>query len=277
MSGPVTSSLVVAGPSTFTPSVTKASAATLAWDGVAAPASTLTLTGGVNVTTATGVNLMSLAAPTITDASAVTVDLSSTLYIGGAPVAGGSATLTAKYALWVDSGDVRFDGNLGFGAASTVNGIDIKRANGGAGVEVQAWNTSNTASSSARLRAQVGGSSAGDAMLGLDVSGGASWSISIDNSVTGDPLVIASTTTAGTAATDVLTITTTGSCVLGGQVALATNATDGFVYIPTCAGPPTGAPTAFVGHVAVVYDTTNHKLRIFDVSWLGGTTPGAWV
>jgi hypothetical protein len=65
------------------------------------------------------------------------------------------------------------------------------------------------------------------------------------------------------------------SVVVGNQ-ALATNATDGFLYIPTCAGTPTGTPTAHTGRVAIVFDTTNNKLYIYDGSWLGGTAPGAF-
>ena len=67
-----------------------------------------------------------------------------------------------------------------------------------------------------------------------------------------------------------------GFVVGSGAAALATNATDGFLYIPTCAGTPTGTPTAQTGTVAMVFDTTNNKLYIYDGSWLGGTTPGAW-
>jgi hypothetical protein len=61
-----------------------------------------------------------------------------------------------------------------------------------------------------------------------------------------------------------------------GTAALATTATDGFLYIPTCAGTPTGVPTARTGTVAMVFDTTNNKLYIYDGGWLGGTTPGAF-
>ena len=66
-----------------------------------------------------------------------------------------------------------------------------------------------------------------------------------------------------------LQVTSTGSTVLGPQAALATNATDGFAYIPTCAGAPTGAPTAFTGKVAMVFDTTNNKLMVYDGGWIG--------
>lgn len=54
-----------------------------------------------------------------------------------------------------------------------------------------------------------------------------------------------------------------GPVVLG-TAALATTATDGFVYIPTCAGPPTAAPTAYTGTVAMIYDTTNNRLYIYN-------------
>jgi len=57
-----------------------------------------------------------------------------------------------------------------------------------------------------------------------------------------------------------------GSVVLSGA-ALATNATDGFTYIPTCAGTPTGVPTVQTGTVAIVYDTTNNKIAIYNGAW----------
>ena len=54
--------------------------------------------------------------------------------------------------------------------------------------------------------------------------------------------------------------------ILGREVALATNATNGFTYIPTCAGIPTGVPTAVTGKAPLVADSTNNKLYIY----LGG-------
>ena len=66
-----------------------------------------------------------------------------------------------------------------------------------------------------------------------------------------------------------------GNFILG-TAALATNATNGFVYIPSCAGTPTGTPTAVTGMVPIVYDSTNHKLYVYDGGWKGGTVPGAW-
>lgn len=77
--------------------------------------------------------------------------------------------------------------------------------------------------------------------------------------------------------TIVFSVEDSGNIVLGSQAALATTATNGFAYIPTCAGTPTGVPTAYTGKVAMVFDTTNNKLYIYDGGWLGGTTPGAFV
>ncbi len=62
-------------------------------------------------------------------------------------------------------------------------------------------------------------------------------------------------------------IRSTGSVEVG-LPSLATNATAGFLYIPTCAGTPTGAPTAVTGMAPMVIDSTNNKLYFY--------TNGAW-
>lgn len=60
----------------------------------------------------------------------------------------------------------------------------------------------------------------------------------------------------------------TGSVVIG-TAALATNATGGFLYIPTCAGTPNGTATDYTGRVPMVYDSTNFRLYFH----IGG---GSW-
>lgn len=50
--------------------------------------------------------------------------------------------------------------------------------------------------------------------------------------------------------------------VAGADGALATNATAGFLEIPTCAGTPTGTVVVRTGKAAIVYDTTNNKIAL---------------
>jgi hypothetical protein len=58
------------------------------------------------------------------------------------------------------------------------------------------------------------------------------------------------------------------SNVVIGNAALATSATNGFLYIPTCAGTPSGVPTAFTGRVPIIFDTTGNKIWVYDGGWL---------
>jgi len=53
-----------------------------------------------------------------------------------------------------------------------------------------------------------------------------------------------------------------------GTAALGTTVTDGFLYIPTCAGTPTGVPTTYTGLVPMIFDTTGVKFWLY--------TGGAW-
>lgn len=54
------------------------------------------------------------------------------------------------------------------------------------------------------------------------------------------------------------------SIICGTTSALATNATDGFLYVPTCAGTPTGTPTTYTAKSAIVVDSTNNKLYFYS-------------
>lgn len=69
---------------------------------------------------------------------------------------------------------------------------------------------------------------------------------------------------AGAVLTPRMEIQNNGSVVLGDQAAaLATTVTDGFLYIRSCAGVPTGVPTAVAGAVPMIYDTTNLRLYVY--------------
>jgi len=58
-------------------------------------------------------------------------------------------------------------------------------------------------------------------------------------------------------------IDTSGNIVCN-TAAIATNATNGFLYVPSCAGTPTGTPTTYTGRVPIVVDTTNNKLYFYS-------------
>lgn len=57
--------------------------------------------------------------------------------------------------------------------------------------------------------------------------------------------------------------------IICGRIALATTATNGFFYAPSCAGLPTGVPTTVTGRIPIVVDSTNNKMYIYS--------GGAWV
>jgi hypothetical protein len=54
--------------------------------------------------------------------------------------------------------------------------------------------------------------------------------------------------------------------ILGAETVLATTATNGFTYIPTCDGIPTGIPTSITGKVPLVFDNAAGKLYIYTSS-----------
>jgi hypothetical protein len=72
-----------------------------------------------------------------------------------------------------------------------------------------------------------------------------------------------------------LLIDSRGNIVLGGSGAVSTSATDGFTYIPTCAGTPSGTPSTFSGKSAIIYDTTNNRFYTYNSGWQNLTSVGA--
>ena len=52
--------------------------------------------------------------------------------------------------------------------------------------------------------------------------------------------------------------------ITAGAGSLATTATNGFLYVPTCAGVPTGTPTAKTGYAPIVVDTTNNRWYFYS-------------
>ncbi len=49
-----------------------------------------------------------------------------------------------------------------------------------------------------------------------------------------------------------------------GEPALATDATTGFLYIPSMAGSPTGTPDTIAGYAPLVVDSLNNRLLFYS-------------
>lgn len=99
------------------------------WDSV-----TATFTGTTNITTAAGVNFIDIETPTYTNASSMTVTNAATVVIKGAPAAAGSLLIANAYALWTQSGDVRFDGNIYCGNGSSGGTLSLNQSGGGGNI-----------------------------------------------------------------------------------------------------------------------------------------------
>jgi hypothetical protein len=143
-------------------------------------------------------------------------------------------------------------------SASVINSLTVSNssANAAAGVAVQFSNNAVSPHSRLQLNSSALTTYAGASSLNLIT-------------VTSAPIGI------GTNSVLRVTIPALGGLVVG-IAALATTATDGFLYIPTCAGAPTGVPTTQTGTVAMIYDTTNNKFYIYNAGWKGGTAPGVF-
>jgi len=118
--------------------------------------------------------------------------------------------------------------------------------------------------------APTNNSLAGTGGSGTDIAGGdlfVSGGRGTGTGVGGD--VIIHTAPAGSSGTSLnalvarVTADGPGNVVIG-PAAVATNATDGFLYVPSGAGTPTGAPTSYTGRVPIYVDSTNHKLYFYS-------------
>ena len=181
---------------------------------------------------------------------------------------GKNAAGTAVRLLGVNAGNVAYVGpidsgptEVNYGAATTIT--------------AQYWNISG----SEGMRLTSTGLGIGTASPGakLEVYGGASGTVTniqAGNASTGFVFGIDGSNNCQvrtaqnvamlfyTNATQRMQISADGN-VFVGTAALATTATAGFPWIPSCAGIPTGAPTApYTNAAAMVVDTTNNRLYV---------------
>jgi len=179
------------------------------------------------------------AAGTTTDGFVLTLS-------GGVPtwLAGGGGTIdgsgaATRVAIWSDADTLTSDAAFTFAS----NTLTVSASSSGATVSGLVANTSNTAGSKALHSVQVAGSTADDAYYQAGISGGNTFAFGVDNSVTGDPFVLA----AGTA----------GSATLGTNnimVAVADNATG--VTLQTISG--TGAKLTLQDATARLQNGSNN-------------------
>lgn len=82
--------------------------------------------------------------------------------------------------------------------------------------------------------------------------------------------VVVSTVNAAGTLTETFRFDSKGNSVIG-TGALATTATDGFIYISTSPGPPTGIPSSYTGRAPIHIDSTNNIVYFYNSGWQAQT------
>ena len=183
----------------------------------------------------------------------------------------GSTTQLSGGAIIVKDGGItsaKLDTNIAVSGTLDVTGITTLASTNSNPLRL----TGGTTSAHAIIVTNTGGT----AVLGMENSAGGNQivgSTAYDTIIRG-PSGLAFSADAGTTLHG--RISNTGTLAISGgawfgTAALATNATTGHVYIPTCAGTPTGVPASKTGQVAIQYDTTNDFLYIYNGGWKKST------
>lgn len=217
----------------FNPAVTVTSGASATLDDLKVSATTTTVTGTTNITTAAGFNKISIYQPIFTDSSSATVTTAATVYIADAPSCTGSLTCTNKYALNVAAGAVNIGGAATFGSTITSGAHAITATsttalavgqngsttpafvvNSNSGTQVNGLSVSGSATTVAVPVATVGS----DTNIGLTINGKGSGTILVGNISTGAVTITPATTITGaltasaSVAVDTCTISSLAFC-----------------------------------------------------------------
>jgi hypothetical protein len=65
-----------------------------------------------------------------------------------------------------------------------------------------------------------------------------------------------------------------GNVICGPKAPIATNATNGFMYVPICSGVPSGTPASYSGVAPIIIDTANNKLYFYSNGvWRDSSNP----
>lgn len=192
------------------------------------------------------------------------------LYLDGSKAVASGSAVTYDGATFTITGNVNLStssGNVGIGTASPTFKLHVQTSDDSAtGAFVRNSSTGSAASGSV-----LAASAVGNLILRAHSAAHSVWPnrtlIQSDSGFTNGLAIL----TAGanplsfwTNSTERMRVDANGNVVAGASAALATNATNGFLYVPTCAGTPTGTPTAVTGMAPIVVNTTNNKLYFYS-------------
>jgi hypothetical protein len=163
-------------------------------------------------------------------------------------------------------------GKLSLTGDGSTAASDLVVTNNINGITRVSVNNSNASGAGQADFGAVGSATAGGAFFGIFTAGGATDATVTSTALTSnDFYAFGSGTTQRfgifTNNTRRLTVTAAGSVILG-TGALTTTATDGFLYITTAAGVPTGVPTAATGRAALQIDSTNNDIYFYNGAWV---------
>ena len=238
-------------------------------DGTTGSGGALTIRGGDNTTTSgTGGGLTIRAGNGVTTGGALTIQGSTGGTTGGAIIfQTGVSTLAERLRLLAD-GTITVPSTMIFtGAAPNIRGTNVTSGTAGAVTITGGNNTGGSGGGGDIIIRSGGAAGVGQGTGAVRIEAQASAS----GDSAGNSIFFAAGGTIVDAPTVRMRVMSTGNVAIAGAVgvSLATTATNGFPYIPTCAGVPTGVPTAITGFAPVVIDITNNRMYFY-----GGT---GWV